>query len=286
MTDHIPPARRPIPVDLLIIGGITVDDLLGWGEAAGGAARYATEAALAAGLRVALQTVAGDEPVVRQSLDGLAAQADVIRHSAPSSIRFEHHGTDDARRLRLRGMTDPIRVPEPDRLPAAAAVLFAPVAGEVAAGAVQAVRAPFRAAGLQGWLRRPDPDGWVMTRPLAELEPELAGALRGLDLLIASLEDVAALDGPAAMAQLRAWAGPRPQLVVTAGTEGAWLDDGVGAASHVRAEVVEGRHTIGAGDAFAAVLVARRGAGRSLRDAAEDAASATAAYLATRTQPS
>jgi len=285
VTDHIPPAGEPIPVDLLIIGGVTVDDLVGWGEAAGGAARYATEAALAAGLRVALHTVAGEEPVVREALDGLAAQADVIRHPAPTSIRFEHHGTEDARRLRLRRVTDPIRVPEPDRLPVAAAVLFAPVAGEVAADTVQAVRAPFRAAGLQGWLRRPDPYGWVMTRPLAELEPELAGALRGLDLLIASLEDVAALDGPAALAQLRVWAGPRPQLVVTAGTEGAWVDDGVGPASHVRAEVVEGSHTIGAGDAFAAVLVARRGAGRALREAAEDAASATATYLATRTPP-
>ncbi|MEX0630098.1 MAG: PfkB family carbohydrate kinase [Chloroflexota bacterium] len=285
MTDDIPPAGGPIPVDLLIIGGITVDDLLGWGEAAGGAARYATEAALAAGLRVTLHTVAGDEPVVREALDGLAAQADVISHPAPSSIRFEHHGTDDARRLRLRGVTDPIPLPEPDRFPVAAAVLFAPVAGEVSADAVQAVRAPFRAASLQGWLRRPDLDGWVMTRPLAELEPGLAGALRGLDLLIASREDLAALDGPGALAQLRAWAGPRTQLVVTAGTEGAWLDDGVGPASHVRAEVVAARNTIGAGDAFAAVLVARRGAGRALRDAAEDAASATTAYLGNRTPP-
>ena len=285
MKDDIPPAGEPIPVDLLIIGGITVDELVGSGEAAGGAARYATEAALAAGLRVALRTVAGDEPVVRQALDGLAAQADVTRHPAPSSIRFEHHGTDDARRLRLRGVTDPVRMAHPDRLPVAAAVLFAPVAGEVGADTVRAVRAPFRAAGLQGWLRQTDPDGWVMTRPLPMLEPELAGALRGLDLLIASLEDLGALDGPAALAQIRAWAGPRPQLVVTAGREGAWLDDGLGPASHVRAEVVEGRHTIGAGDAFAAVLVARRGSGRALRHAGEDAASATAAYLATRTPP-
>jgi len=285
VTDHIRLVDPTTKVDLLIVGGLTIDVLADSVESAGGAARYATEGALAADLRVALHTVAGEEPVVRAALDGLAAQADVIRQPAPSSIRFEHHGTDDARRLRLRGVTDPMRVSEPDRLPVAAAVLFAPVAGEVAADAVQAVRAPFRAAGLQGWLRRPDPEGWVMTRPLAELEPGLAGALRGLDLLIASREDVAALDGPAALAQLRAWAGPRPQLVVTAGTEGAWVDDGVGPASHVRAEVVEGRHTIGAGDAFAAVLVARRGAGRALRQAAEDAASATATYLATRTPP-
>lgn len=285
MNDHIPPAGEPIPVDLLIIGGITVDDLVGSGEAAGGAARHATEGALAAGLRVAVLTVAGEEPVVREALDRLGAQADVIRHPAPSSIRFEHHGTDDARRLRLRAVTDPIRVHQSDRLPVAAAVLFAPVAGEVGADTVRAVRAPFRAAGLQGWLRQTDPDGWVLNRAFAYLEPDLTGALRGLDLLTASLEDLAAPDGPAALAQVREWAGPRPQLVVTAGTEGAWLDDGLGPASHVRAEVVEGRHTIGAGDAFAAVLVARRGAGRALRDAAEDAASATATYLATRTPP-
>jgi sugar/nucleoside kinase (ribokinase family) len=285
VTDHIPPDREPIPVDLLIIGGITVDDLVGSGEAAGGAARYATEAALAAGLRVALHTVAGEEPVVRRALKRLAAQADVTRHPAPSSIRFEHHGTHDARRLRLRRVTDPIRVPYPDRLAIAAAVLFAPVAGEVAADVVRAVRAPFRAAGLQGWLRQTDPDGWVITRPMAALGPELPEALRGLDLLIASLEDLGVVDGPAGLTHLRAWAGPRPQLVVTAGTEGAWLDDGLGPASHVRAEVIEGLHTIGAGDAFAAVLVARRGAGRALRDAAEDAASATATYLATRTPP-
>jgi sugar/nucleoside kinase (ribokinase family) len=286
VTDHIPPNGDPIPVDLLIIGGITVDDLVGSGAAAaGGAARYATEAALAAGLRVALRTVAGQEPVVRQALDWLAARADVIRQPAPSSIHFEHHGTDEARRLRLRQMTDLIRAPNPDHLPVPAAVLFAPVAGEVGADTVEAVRAPFRAAGLQGWLRETDPDGWLMTRPLPMLEPEVAGAVRGLDLLIASFEDLGALDGPAALAQIRAWAGPRPQLVVTAGTEGAWLDDGLGPASRVRAEVIEGRHTIGAGDAFAAVLVARRGAGRALRDAAADAASATAAYLANRTPP-
>jgi sugar/nucleoside kinase (ribokinase family) len=285
VTDHIPPDGEPIPVDLLIIGGVTVDDLVGSGQAAGGAARYATEAALAAGLRVAVLTVAGKEPVVREALGRLGAQADVVRNPAPSSIRFEHHGTDDTRRLRLRGVTDPIRVPQPRHLPVAAAVLFAPVSGEVGADTVRAVRAPFRAAGLQGWLRQTDPDGWVMTRPLPQLEPELAGALRGLDLLIASFEDLGALDGPSALAQIRAWAGPRPQLVVTAGTEGAWLDDGLGPASRVRAEVIEGRHTIGAGDAFAAVLVARRGAGRALRDAAEDAASATAAYLANRAPP-
>ena len=67
MTDDIR-ADPEAPVDLLVIGGLTIDVLDGR-EVAGGAARYATEAAVAAGLRVALHTVAGPEPVVRSALD-------------------------------------------------------------------------------------------------------------------------------------------------------------------------------------------------------------------------
>jgi sugar/nucleoside kinase (ribokinase family) len=164
-------------------------------------------------------------------------------------------------------------------------VLFAPVAAEVAAEAIRAVARPFRAAGLQGWLRATDADGRVATVPLSALAAELADALRDLDLLIASRQDLAAADGPSALARLRQWAGPRPQLVVTAGPDGAWLDDGHGPPSHIPAEVVEGRHTVGAGDAFAAVLVARRGAGLDLQAAAVEASAATARYLARRPGP-
>lgn len=282
MTDDSPPGGEPISVDLLVIGGMTVDRFPDSRQAPGGAARYATEAALAAGLRVALHTVAGDEPVVSRALERLAALATVLCHPAAGSIHFDHHGTDDQRRLRLMGLTESLRVPEPDRLPVARAVLFAPVAGEVAIEALRGARARFRAAGIQGWLRDVDPDGWVTVRPPAALEPPLIRALRELDLLLASERDLGASDGATALAELRAWAGPGPELVVTAGAHGAWLDDGRGTTSQVPAQVVEGRHTIGAGDAFAAVLVARRGAGIDLRDAAHDAASATARYLATR----
>ncbi len=138
---------------------------------------------------------------------------------------------------------------------------------------------------MQGWLRTADAEGWVLPRPLSDLDPGLAAALRGLDLLVASEHDIGEADGPPALAALRAWAGPGPELVVTAGVDGAWLDAGSGPPVHVPAEVVEGRHTIGAGDAFSAVLTARRGAGDSLVDAASTAATATAAYLATRPHP-
>ncbi len=280
MTDDIR-ADPGAPVDLLIVGGLTIDVLEGR-EVAGGAARYATEAAVAAGLQVALLTVAGTEPVVRSELTRLAAQAMVVVHPASTSIVFEHHGPHDDRRLRLRSGTEPIGVPDPERLPSARAVLFAPVAGEVTLDAIRAITAPLRAAGLQGWLRQTDAGGWVSRVPLSTMDETLAVSLRSLDLLLASVDELRGDDGLAAVGRLRAWAGAGPELVVTAGAAGAWADDGGGSPHHVPAEVVANRHTIGAGDAFAAVLAARRGAGLDLHAATAAAAQATARYLAIR----
>jgi sugar/nucleoside kinase (ribokinase family) len=283
VTDDIRAAPGP-PVDLLVVGGLTIDRFDDT-DVVGGAARWSTEGALAAGLSVALRTVAGPEPIVDAAVSLLGERAQVLRQRAATSIVFEHHGEHDARRLRLRATTNPIDIPEPDRLPTARAVLFAPVADEVSADAVRQVAAPLRAAGLQGWLRSTDADGWVGHRRLADLFQELTEALRGLDLLLASRDDLGVGDVEPALAALRDWAGPGPELVVTAGIDGAWVDDGHGAPRHVPAEVVEDAHTIGAGDAFAAVLTARRGSGRDLHGAALEATSATARFLRDRLRP-
>jgi len=283
VTDDIRPVPDS-PVDLLVIGGLTVD-VLDDAEVAGGAARYGVEGALSAGLSVGLVTVADDEAPVRDVLDGMRGRVQLVRQPAAASIRFEHHGAHDRRRLRLTARTDTVNLGGLTSLPRANAVLFAPVAGEVDAATMTAFTAPLRAAGLQGWLRTTDQDGWVEPRPLDGLNPDLAATLRGLDLLVASERDVGAADGPAALAALRAWAGPGPELVVTAGVHGAWLDLRTGPAVHVPADVVEGRHTIGAGDAFGAVLAAHRATGAPLVEAASVAAAATAAYLANRPSP-
>ncbi len=280
MTDDIRADPRT-PVDLLIVGGLTIDVLDGE-EVVGGAARYATEAALAAGLRVALHTVSGPEPTAREALERLGERATVFWHQTATSIVFEHHGAHDQRRLRLRSATEPMIIPDPGRLPAAQAVLFAPVASEVSADAIRAISAPIRAAGLQGWLRQTDADGWVSRIPLSAVDAKLAGALNGLELLLASVDELRGDDGAEAIGRLRAWAGAGPELVVTAGAAGAWVDDGGDVPRHVPAELVANRHTIGAGDAFAAVLTAQRGAGLDLHAAAVVAARATARYLVSR----
>jgi sugar/nucleoside kinase (ribokinase family) len=283
VTDDIRVLPRP-PVDLLVVAGLTID-VFGEVQAVGGAARYATEAAHAAGLRVALHTVAGPEPMMAGALDRLADLSEVSAMPATTSIVFEHHGAHDRRRLRLRRGTEVLDSADAVGLPPASAVLFAPVAAEVSADAVRAIRAPLRAAGLQGWLRQPDADGWVGLVEPERLAADLAETLRDLDLLFASREDLDDMEGPQAVARLRAWAGPGPQLVVTAGVHGAWVDAGDGDPRHVPAEPVEGRNTIGAGDAFAAVLTAGRGSGLDLATAAAEASTATALYLATRTDP-
>jgi sugar/nucleoside kinase (ribokinase family) len=283
VTDDIRPATGS-PVDLLVIGGLTVDVLDGR-EAAGGAARYAVEGGLAAGLSVGLWTVAGDERPVQAWLGTLPGEVHVTRQVAARSIRFEHHGAHDRRRLRLAAHTEPIEPGQAPTIPQATAVLFAPVAGEIAPAALTDVAGPFRAAGLQGWLRIADADGWVQPRALSDLDPTLAAALRDLDLLVASEQDIDKGDGSAALAALRAWAGPGPELVVTAGADGAWLNAGDARPVLIPAQVVEGRNTIGAGDAFTAVLATRRAAGDSLVEAAVTASTATGAYLATRPGP-
>jgi hypothetical protein len=283
VTDDIRADPRA-PLDLLIVGGLTVDILEG-AEVVGGAARYATEAALAAGIRVGLHTVAADGAIVRAWLGTVGERAEVSWHPTPTTITFEHHGHHAARRLRLRTGTEPIRVPDPVRLPTTQAVLFAPVAGEVADEALVRIHAPIRAAGLQGWLRTSDPDGWVERLRLSEVDDRTAAALRGLDLLVASVDELRGEEGSEGAQRLRAWAGPGPEIVVTAGADGAWVDDGERPPQHVPAGTVSDRHSIGAGDAYAAVLVARRAAGLDLRAAAARASAATSTWLATRPDP-
>ena len=280
MTDDIRADPRA-PVDLLIVGGLTIDVLDGE-EVVGGAARYATEAALAAGLRVALAPVSGPEPVAREAVARFRGLADVTWHEASTSIVFEHHGAHDERRLRQRSGTEPIRVPEPLRLPPARAVLFAPVAGEVPVETIQAVQAPVRAAGLQGWLRQTDAGGWVSRLRL----------VCGRTQTLAEPSAASTSCWPASMS----WAGTmgRPPSVASGPGRGpgpSWSSRPAprargpmtaGVRAPRPAEVVANRHTIGAGDAFAAVLAAQRGAGLDLHAATAAAARATARYLASR----
>ena len=249
--------------ELLIVGGLTVDRFANGGLAPGGSVLHATRAGARAGLRTAVVTTAGSEPTAREGLDELARLAAAAEvQPAAETIRFRHHETVTGRRLWLECPGPPITLSKSvvDRFHSHA-ILFAPVASEVSASSLHLWDDPrLRGAILQGWLRRAGEDRQVQPVTPAALDDELVAALGRLDVLVASREDlVAAAESPVAQLRaLRTRVGPGPMLVVTDGPEGVWIEDRAEVPRHLAAPWrVEGVPMVGAGDAFAALFVAR-----------------------------
>jgi sugar/nucleoside kinase (ribokinase family) len=165
-------------------------------------------------------------------------------------------------------------------------VLVAPIAGELTAEALRGCAAvPVRVAALQGWLRHLVPGDDATPEPLAAIGGELLQALATFDALVASHEDLAAAAGEPRdqLAALRAHLGRRPLLVVTAGADGAWLDDPAGGRRHLPAtRRLDLASTIGAGDAFAGFLAIGIGDGLDPLRAVSAAMAATVEFLADR----
>ncbi|HEX2193590.1 MAG TPA: PfkB family carbohydrate kinase, partial [Candidatus Limnocylindria bacterium] len=171
------------------------------------------------------------------------------------SIRFDHAG-DGARQLVFGGSGGRFSAPH---APVAAAVLYGPVADELSADlGGQAAAGGTRVAILQGWLRELEAGSAVRPRPLRGMAPQLCATLATLDALVASREDLAAEPGDAdrQLDALRETFGARAALVLTDGPNGATLD-AAGERWHLPAPArVEHGSTTGAGDMFAALLVA------------------------------
>jgi sugar/nucleoside kinase (ribokinase family) len=256
--------NEPLPdaLELLVMGGMTVDRFPDRGPAAGGSVLYAATAARDAGLRVGVVIAAGLEPEADAALRTLVAMTHLVVQRAPSSIGFEHRTVAGQRQLVL---LEPGLQLEPGTFVdvPARAVLFASVAAEVPVRLVTASwSGAFRAAILQGWLRRLQPRRPVRPLALDELDPSVTAALGGLDLLVVSREDLGAgPDEPGLQLDaLRRTFGPRPVLVLTDAGAGAWVDlplpAGAGPRWHQPVpRLVEGVAGVGAGDMLAALLL-------------------------------
>lgn len=271
------------PLDLLVVGALTIDRFADGRSAPGGSVLHSTRAAADAGIRVGVVASSGDEPVARDGLREIGRLAVLHHEPVARTLTFRHDETGPLRRLFLE--VPAARLVCPPRAMAPAAVLYAPVADELGPGlGGQTYDGAFTAAILQGWLRTLEPGAEVRPMPVASLAPQLVAQLAALDLLIASREDLVA-DGAEPAAQLdalRSVVGPRPALVVTESVDGAWLDSG-GWRRHVGvAERIDGVPQVGAGDAYAAVLSAELGRGGTLDSAAGDAARAVSRMLAAR----
>lgn len=276
-------AARP---DLLVIGALTVDRFADGSSAAGGSVLHIARAAAPRGLRVAVMTVAGPEPEAQAGLEelrGLAAPVDFTE--AHATATFIHRDAPDGRRLSLEHRGGQIRFAGLDSRAAPRAILVGPIADEVAADDLLGLDpAPTRGAILQGFLRSTKPDGDVRPLPLTALAPGLVEALSQFDLLVASREDLAgaAAEPSEQLVALRRGVGARPQLVVTDGVNGVWTER-----EHLPVpRRVEGVPTVGAGDVFAAFMLAeawpRPAAGGFLRRRAEVAMEAVADVLEER----
>ena len=165
-----------------------------------------------------------------------------------------HRETPEGRRLWLERRGGRIRLESVDSA-VAHAILVAPIADEIEEeDLVRLDDAITRAAILQGFLRSFTSDGEVRPVPLSELESGLATALSAFDLLVASREDLAgeAVEPSDQLSALRRTVGPRPELVVTDGVRGVWIQG-----EHLPVpRVVEGVSSVGTGDVFAAFLLA------------------------------
>ena len=245
-------AARP---DLLVIGGLTIDRFADGSSGPGGSVLHIARAAAPRGLRVAVSTVAGPEPVARGALEELRGLATSLHSSAASATAtFVHRESPQGRRLWLGQRGGLIRLPDLDSTDMVRAVLVAPVGDEIATHDLARIDAVTRGAILQGFLRAFTADGEVRPIPLSELPSGLAAALSEFDLLVASREDLVGEAGhpPDQLSALRRAVGPRPALVVTDGVRGVWTEG-----EHVPIpRVVEGVSSVGAGDVFAAFMLA------------------------------
>jgi sugar/nucleoside kinase (ribokinase family) len=270
------------PLDLLIVGALTIDSFEDGSSAPGGSVLHAARAAAGGGYSVGAVTVAGSEPEAQDGLRELRRLGPLHAEPAPSTLAFAHRAEAGERRLVLVAPPQRLVCPSPPVAPAA--VLYAPVADEFGAGlAGQRYDGACTGAILQGWLRTLDVGQRVRPLPLSALPAALVDMLSGCRVMIASREDLLAVaaDVPQQLDALRARFGGQPALIVTDGARGAWLEDRAGRV-HIPAPAAVSASTastVGAGDAFAAMVLAELGRGAPLRGAARVAASAVVEML-------
>jgi sugar/nucleoside kinase (ribokinase family) len=283
MLTHPPPDA----LDLLVVGGLTIDRFADGSSVPGGSVTHIARAAASRGLRVGVVAVAGPEPVAQAGLAELRRLAAVVQVAVGTeTATFRHSGTRTERRLYLdrRGADVDIDAADLGRL-LSRALLFAPVAGEVRAHTLDLGDAERqRAAILQGWLRTTDPDSQVRSLALAALDPAVLRALGRLDLLVASRDDMLA-EGDDASNQLHALrraVGNGPSLVLTDGANGLWLNVGESQRYVAAPWRVDGVSTVGAGDVLAAFMLVALAAERRPAEAAQQAMRLVAEVLEER----
>jgi sugar/nucleoside kinase (ribokinase family) len=254
-------------LDLLVVGGLTIDRFPDGSSVPGGSVHHIARAAAPRGVRVGLVTSAGPEPEAQTGLAELRRLAASVEvNPSPRTTTFRHAEAATGRRLSLERVGGRVAsATDAPGWPSAKATLYAPVAGEIGPDVVAvASDARIRGAILQGWLRSHEEGAEVSALSLAAMERPLLAAVRQLDLLVASREDLRAVaESPSEqLTALREAIGQMPALIVTEGADGLWLDH---ADRRVHLPVPrrgEATSSVGAGDILAAFLLVADGEAR------------------------
>lgn len=276
--------------ELLIVGGLTIDQFVDGRVAPGGSVLHSGLAAAADGATLTLLTVAGDEPAARDGLARLASLGELVHQPARSTIVYRHQERDGARVLVLEARTEPITGHGLDRLPRPDVTMVAPIADEVPVELVERLVGQVAARRtvmlIQGWLRRLVVGQEVHPLPLDALSAEQELVAARADAIVVSTEDLTEAPGDPfrQAAELRRHVGPRAIVVVTLGTEGYLLDDPAAdrVIASVPRRVVTGVSANGAGDTFGAALALNLARGADARAAADLATERVIAMLEAR----
>jgi hypothetical protein len=264
-------------LDLLVIGGLTIDRFADGSSSPGGAGTHVTRANVHRGRRIGIVTTSGEEPQALAGVAELRRIATLVEHeSAEHSATFRHRDSEHGRRLWLEQAGGPLTLdPEMRSRILTSAILFAPVAGEIPTPGLALWDTMWRrGAILQGWLRGVGDGDEVRPLPLAALAPDVVDSLARFDLLVASREDMSAEGGSPydQVAALRRVFGRRPTMIVTDGGDGLWVDTHLGGSHGTRRRHiavpwrVEATSTVGAGDILAAFLMMALADGATGRD--------------------
>lgn len=275
---------------LLIVGGLTVDEFADGSRAPGGSVLHAGLAAAAEGADITSLTAAGDEPEAQVGLDRLASLGHVLHRPGSATTTYAHREVDGLRVLTLATAGDPI---DPRMLAGRGpfdVALLAPIADELPAEAIAAVRAAARPRRtvllIQGWLRRLSVGAPVRALAIDDLPDASWASFATADAIVVSTEDLSADSGDSftLAAAVRERLGPHPLLLLTMGADGYLLDDP--AADRVVASVprlvVGGVPAVGAGDTFGAALAVHLARGASAAAAAAAATERVIAVLEAR----
>lgn len=232
----------PTTPDYLLIGHMTAD-LTPTGRLPGGTVSYATRTAASFGLRVALLTSAiENDPLLEQ----LTPYGEIVSLPAPETTTYENIYLPTGRVQYVRGVAAPIGAAEvPPHFLGAPLVHLAPIAGEIDPQIAHTFKNSTVLLTLQGWLRRWDAEGRVSFRRW--FDPDV---LKSINIVVFSEEDI--VESPQLETE---FAGAVEHLFVTRAEKGGtyyhW-----GNPFHYTTPHVELVNPTGAGDVFAAALLA------------------------------